>query len=181
MKIKQKFNTLTYNEYIQIIDNHKKFSDFNALGLFRSLVETQKLDINQKIAIRDYANQKFYKNFEFLQLKDPDTYFHLKTLGENLTVADEAQIWKDIKLNQEQILKDKKIKHRNFGDYSKHNCGYDWCPYNGLMIKPGSSLSERDMRFYSDKCKAASFAKSENHKKQRKIMKQLIQKELAGE
>ena len=159
MKIKQKFNTLTYNEYIQIIDNHKKFSDFNALGLFRSLVETQKLDINQKIAIRDYANQKFYKNFEFLQLKDPDTYFHLKTLGENLTVADEAQIWKDIKLN----------------------CGYDWCPYNGLMIKPGSSLSERDMRFYSDKCKAASFAKSENHKKQRKIMKQLIQKELAGE
>lgn len=181
MKIKQKFNTLTYNEYIQIIDNHKKFSNFNILGLFRSLVETKKLDINQKIAIRDYANQIFYKTFEFLQLKDPNTYFYLKTLGENLTVADEAQICKDIKLNQEQILKDKKIKHRNFGDYSKHNCRIDWCPYNGLMIKQGSPLSEGDMHFYSDKCKTGSILKSENHKKERKIMKQLIQEELADE
>ncbi len=181
MKIKQKFNTLTYNEYIHVIDNHKKFSDFNTLGLFRSLVETKKLDINQKIAIRDYANQKFYNTYEFLQLKDPATYFYLKTLGETLTVADEAQIWKDIKLNQEQILKDKKIKHRNFGDYSKHNCGYDCCPYNGLMIKQGSFLSEGNMRFDSDKCKIGSISKSENHKKQRKIMKQLIQAELADE
>lgn len=181
MKIRQKFNLLTYQEYIHIIDNHEKFSNFNTLGLFRSIVETKKLDINQKIAIRDYANQKFYKTFEFLQLKDPKTYFDLKTLGENLTAADEAQIWREIKLNQEQILKDKRIKHRNFGAYSKHNCGYELCPYNGLMIKQGSSLSEGDMRFDSDKCKAAIFAKLENHKKQRKTMKQLIQKELADE
>lgn len=181
MKINQKFNTFSYNEYIQIIDNHKKFSNFNTLGLYRSLVETKKLDINQKIAIRDYANQRFYNTFEFLQLKDPGTYFHLKTLGENLTIADEAQIWKDIKLNQEQILKDKKIKHRNFGDYSKHNCGYDLCPYNGLMIKQGSVLTESEMHFYNDKCKIGSILKSENNKKQRKIMKQLIQEELADE
>ncbi|BAZ14713.1 hypothetical protein NIES4071_65570 [Calothrix sp. NIES-4071] len=181
MKIGQKFNSLTYTEYIHIIDNYKKFSDFNTLALFRSLVETKKLDLNQKLEIRDYANKQFQKSFDFLQLKDPDTYLSLKILGENLTIADESKIWEDIRVNQEKILKDKKIKHRNFGQYSKHNCGYDSCPYNGLMIKQGSSLVEASMRFKSDKCKAGSILKSDNHKKQRKIMKQLIQQELADE
>jgi hypothetical protein len=113
MKIGQKFNSLTYSEYIHIINNHKKFSDWNTLGLFRSLVETKKLDLNQKIEIRDYANKQFQKAFEFLQLKDPYTYFYLKTLGENLIVADKEKIWKGIRVNQEKILKEKKIKHES--------------------------------------------------------------------
>lgn len=151
MKIKQKFNSLTYSEYIYLIDNHKKFSNFNTLRLFRSLVETHKLDLNQLVEIRNYASVRFPKTFEFLQLKDPYTYFDLKTIGENMTVADEEKIWEDIRFNQEKILKDKKIKHRNFGEYSKHNCGHESCPYNGLMIKQGSFLAERNMRFNSDK------------------------------
>jgi hypothetical protein len=178
MKIGQQFNSLTHNEYIYIINNYKKFSDFNTLGLFRSLVETRKLDLNQKVEIRDYANKQFQKTFEFLQLKDPYTYFYLKTIGENLTVADEKKIWKDIRVNQEQILKGKKIKHRNFGDYSKHNCGYDSCPYNGLMIKQGSFLAEGNMHFESDKSRVGSISKSENYRKQRKRMKKLIHQEL---
>ncbi|GAB1537739.1 hypothetical protein NUACC21_03930 [Scytonema sp. NUACC21] len=178
MKIGRKFNSLTYNEYIHIIDNYKKFSDWNTLGLFRSLVETKKLDLNQKLEIRDYANKQFQKAFEFLQLKDPYTYFCLKTLGENLTVADEKEIWKCIRVNQEKILKKKKIKHRNFGEYSKHNCGYDSCPYNGLMIKQGSLLTEGNMHFDSDKSKTGSVIKSENYRKQRKRMKKLIHQEL---
>ncbi|MUG91799.1 hypothetical protein F7734_04655 [Scytonema sp. UIC 10036] len=180
MKIGQKFTFLTYSEYIHIIDNHKKFSDWNTLGLFRSLVETQKLDIDRKIEIRDYANKQFQKSFEFLQLKDPYTYFSLKTLGENLTVADEKEIWKGIRVNQEKILKEKKIKHRNFGEYSKHNCGYDECPYNGLMIKQGSFLAESHMHFNSDRSKMGSFLKSKNYRKQRKRMKKLIQQELVN-
>jgi hypothetical protein len=178
MKIEQKFNLLTYSRYIYIIDNHKSFSDFNTLGLFRSIIETKKLDLNQKIEIRDYANRQFHKSFNFLQLKDPFTYFSLKTLGENLTVADEAKIWEDIRINQEKILKSKKIKHRNFGQYSKHNCGYNCCPYNGLMIKQGSLLAENNMRFNSDKCKVGSISKSDKHKKQRKRIKQLIQQDI---
>ncbi|MBW4627433.1 MAG: hypothetical protein KME49_18500 [Brasilonema octagenarum HA4186-MV1] len=178
MKIGQKFNSLTYSEYIYIIDNHKKFSDWNTLGLFRSLVETKKLDFNQKIEIRDYANKQFQRAFDFLQLKDPSTYFYLKTLGENITVADEDKIWKGIRFNQEKFLKKKKIKHRNFGEYSKHNCGNDWCPYNGLMIKQGSLLAEGNMRFKSDKSRTVSVVKSENHRKQRKRMKKLIHQEL---
>ncbi|VAW11216.1 hypothetical protein MNBD_BACTEROID03-2545, partial [hydrothermal vent metagenome] len=62
-----------------------------------------------------------------MQLKDPQTYFSVITLGKKLTVADERQIWNDIILNQEKILKEKRIKHRNFGDYSKHNCGDKNC------------------------------------------------------
>ncbi|MEC4814519.1 MAG: hypothetical protein SAK29_14770 [Scytonema sp. PMC 1069.18] len=180
MKIGQKFNSLTYSEYLHIIDNHKKFSDWNTLGFFRSLVETKKLDVNQKIEIRDYANKQFHKSFEFLQLKDPSTYFYLKTLGENLTVADEEEIWKGIRVNQEKIRKEKKIKHRNFGEYSKHNCGYDWCPYNGLMIKQGSFLAEGNMHFNSDRSKMGSVLKSENYRKQRKRMKKLIQQEIVN-
>ena len=67
-----------------------------------------------------------------------------------MTKADERQLWQNVSINQEQILKDKKIKHRNFGNYSKHDCGYDDCPYNGVMIRQGGFLTESTIRFDSD-------------------------------
>ena len=88
MKIGVKFNLLTKQEYIQIIGSHQKYTDFNALGLYRSIVENDKLDLEAKIAIRELAHDRFIKSFEFLQLKDPDTYIKVSTLGEILTVAD---------------------------------------------------------------------------------------------
>lgn len=58
-----------------IFGNHKKYTDFNVLGLYRSISENDKLPLEDKIYIRDLANETFGKTFNFLQLKDPKTYF----------------------------------------------------------------------------------------------------------
>jgi hypothetical protein len=92
MKIGVKFNQLTYAEYLQIMEYHQKYTDFNTLGLYRSILENDKLDLAQKIAIRDLSHTKFLKTFEFLQLKDPYTYIQVSTIGETLTKADEHQL-----------------------------------------------------------------------------------------
>lgn len=178
MKIGKKFNQLSKSDYILYIDTYKKYSDFNTLGMYRSICENDNLSLKDRIEIRDYANTVFGKTYHFYQLKDPKTYFDLSTLGKELTVADERQIWANIRANQEKILKEKRIKHRNFGEYSKHNCGYSNCPYNGIMIKQGSGLSENHMWFRSDKKEGAAKRKSENIKKQRKNSHQILKDEL---
>jgi hypothetical protein len=181
MKIGQQFNKLTLKEYFFYIDNYKKYTDFNTLGLYRSIIENSKLNIEDKIEVREYAHQTFKKTFDFLQLKDPMTYFKVITIGQKLTKADEGQIWDNIITNQQRILTDKKIKHRNFGDYSKHNCGYDTCPLNGLMIRQGSFISEGHMQFNSDKDKYILKDKSDKRKLDRKQQQIIIQKIIATE
>ena len=150
MKINKKFNQLNRKQYKHYIDNHKKYTNFNTLGLYRSICENDKLSLVEKIEIRDYATELFGKTFKFLQLKDPETYFKLITLGQELTKADKNQVWENIEQNQQKILKEKRIKHRNFGNYSKHNCGLEHCHLNGLMIRQGSSLAECSMNFGTD-------------------------------
>lgn len=174
MEIGRKFNTLSISEYRHYIENHKKYLDFNMLGLYRSILENENLTLEDKIFVRDFANKFFQKIFDFLQIKDPFTYVELVALGENLTVGDEKQLWNQIRINQEKILKDKKIKHRNFGVYSKHSCGYETCSLNGLMIEQGSSLTEHEMRFDSDKNKFSATLKAERFEKERKNEKQMI-------
>ena len=181
MKLGQKFSTLSINEYFFFIDNYKKYTDFNILGLYRSIVENTKLNLEEKIKVREYAHKTFKKSFDFLQLKDPQTFMDISTLGEELTKADEYQLWQNVKKNQQKILTDKKIKHRNFGIYSKHNCGYDDCPLNGLMIRQGSFFSEGHMYFYSDKNENAAKNKSDRRKIDRKNEKQIIKRELENE
>lgn len=168
MKIDRKFNELSKAEYFHFIDRHGDYSDFNTLGLYRSICENENLDLANRLEVRDYANQTFAKTFDFLQLKDPRTYFELVTLGEELTVADEWQLWVDIRKNQERILSDKKIKHRNFGSHSKHNCGHPGCPFDGMMIRQDSWLTQRHMFFDSDRDKMSVKAKSERLKRERK-------------
>lgn len=178
MKIGKRFNELSLSQYKHYIDHYKKYIDFNILGLYRSICENEKLDLNAKIQVRDYANDTFLKTFKFYQLKDPATYFDLITLGKELTEPDKFQIWKDIKSNQEKILKSKRIKHRNFGSYSKHNCGIDWCPYDGLMIKKGSRFTESEIHFDSDKNNYEAKNKSAKNKKSRKNIRKIIDDEL---
>jgi hypothetical protein len=151
MEIGQKFNTLNLKEYLFFIENYKKYKDFNTLGLYRSIVENDKLTLEEKITVREYAHKTFRKTFDFLQLKDPKTFVDVTYLGQELTKGDEEKIWDDIRTNQQKILADKRIKHRNFGDYSKHNCGYEDCVWNGVMIRQGSWLMESNMHFDSDK------------------------------
>lgn len=181
MDIGKKFNELTYSEYFSIIENHKMYSDFNTLGLYRSLSENNALTIEEKIKIRDFANKFFEKYFEFLQIKDPFTYFNVKSLGENLTKGDEENLWRVIIENQRKILADKKIKHRNFGFYSKHNCGHEDCVWNGLMIKQGSLLAESNMHFKEDKIKYQQKLKSDKRKFDRKNENKIIIADLDSE
>lgn len=181
MTIGKDFNQLSLAECCFYIDNYKKYTDFNTLGLYRSIIENEQLNLNQKLELRDYAHRVFQKTFDFLQLKDPNTYFAVATLGLELTKGDENQFWENIKANQQKILSDKKIKHRNFGDYSKHNCGYENCCYNGLMIKQGSFIAESSMCFDSDKNKYGAKVKSERLKKERKDSQQTIRKIIEDE
>lgn len=181
MEIGQKFNTLTLKEYFFYIDNHKKYKDFNTLGLYRSIVENEKLALDDKIAVREYAHKLFKKTFDFLQLKDPKTFVEVEHLGQELTKGDERKVWDDVRRNQQRILEDKKIKHRNFGEYSKHNCGYDTCVWNGLMIRQGSWLSEGNMHFDSDRSKYNQKIKSERRKSDRKNERQIINREFDNE
>jgi hypothetical protein len=178
MKLGQKFNKLTIKEYRFYIENHKKYTDFNTLGLYRSIVENDKLTLAEKIEVRDYAHAQFRKSFDFLQLKDPRTYFEVLTLGQELTDGDIAQLWKEIRQNQQKILSDKRIRHRNFGEYSKHNCGYDTCVYNGLMVREGSWLKETSIHFNSDKNAYNAKVKAEKRKADRKNKKQQINRRL---
>lgn len=174
MKIGKKFNELKYSEYFPIIENHKQYSDFNSLGLYRSLFENQFLSIDEKIEIRNFANKFFEKTFNFLQIKDPHTYFQVKTLGEKITKGDEENLWRTIIENQRKILTEKKIKHRNFGYYSKHNCGYEDCIWNGLMIRQGSDFAESNMHFKEDKIKYQQKIKSDRRKSERKNESKII-------
>ncbi|MDB5030359.1 hypothetical protein [Mucilaginibacter sp.] len=178
MIIGQKFNQLTIEEYFFYIDNYKKYEDFNTLGLYRSIVEHDKLSLEEKIAVREYAHNTFKKTFDFLQLKDPKVFVEVSTLGQELTKADEAKIWDEVIKNQQIILSNKQIRHRNFGTYSKHNCGYDNCIYNGLMIRQGSELSETSMHFEGDKNKYQQRLKSDRRKSDRKKENLIIKKEL---
>lgn len=177
MKIEKPFKNLTYKEYIFFIDNYKKYSNFNTLGLYRSLSENEKLNIEEKIFIRDYANGIFQKTFDFLQIKDPWTYIKVITLGLELTDGDKSELWRKIFKAQEKILKDKRIKHRNFGEYSKHNCGYENCAMNGIMIRQGTGLAEYEMCI-GKRNKYTQKQKSERGKSERKNQNVIIKREL---
>ncbi len=178
MEIGKKFNRLTLKEYFFYIDNYKKCEDFNTLGLYRSLIENENISPEEKIQVREYAHKIFKKTFDFLQLKDPKTFIEVSTLGLKLTQGDERQLWENVRKNQQKILADKKIKHRNFGDYSKHNCGDENCVWNGIMIRQGSSLSYGHMHFESDKNRNTAKNKSHKRKSNRKKGNQIIQREL---
>ncbi|GAB2869071.1 hypothetical protein [Hymenobacter ruber] len=184
MKVGKQFNALTYGEYLHLIENHKKFTDFNTLGLFRSIVETTKLSLEEKLALRKVAVATFEKTFEFLQLKDPQTYFAVTTIGESLNIADKNQAWENIRRNQQRILESKKLNHRNFGTYSKHDCGYDTCFMNGLMIKQGSTIAyygSGEIGFRSDNCSWSKELKAERRKRDRKAEQLIIAQRVADE
>jgi len=169
-----KFNKLTFKEYYHYIDNHKRYADFNVLGLYRSILENDKLNPEERIAVRDYAHTLFHKSFDFLQIKDPRVYFELSYLGVELTEADKYQIWQRIKENQKKILADKRIKHRNFGTYSKHTCGHENCPYNGLMTQKGSFLEYHPMEMSLEGRRYSAQNKSDDRRKDRKRQKLIV-------
>lgn len=178
MTIGKKFKDLNSDEYVFYINNHKKYKDFNTLGLYRSLIENNKLSLDEKIAIREHAHSFFKKSFDFLQLKDPKVFVDVSILGMKFTKADEKRIWDEVIKNQQNILNDKRIKHRNFGIYSKHSCPYEDCIYQGLMVRPNSQLAWGSMHFADDKSKYQQKAKSERRKSERKREQLMINEQI---
>ena len=168
MQEEKKYRDLTFDELKVLVQNHKKSTAINTLGFYRSLLENDNLTKEQAIQLRDIAHEHFQKQFNFLQLKDPSTYFKVTMIGQEYTKGDEQNLWRQIVKNQQDILRDKRIKHRNFGTYSIHDCGYDWCPYNGMMVQQGSALAEGSMHFNSDRPKASRQQKSKRNKIERK-------------
>ena len=181
MKVGKQFNTLTYGEYLYLIENHKKFTDFNTLGLFRSIVEATELSLEEKLELRKAAVAAFAKTFVFLQLKDPQTYFEVSTLDETLTKADESRAWENIKRNQQKILESKRLSHRNFGTYSKHDCGYDTCFMRGVMFSQGSHLAGSGMHFHSDNRSWSKELKAERRKQDRKAEQRIVSQRVLEE
>ena len=174
MKINQPFNQLSREQYLFYIENHQQYADFNTLGLYRSLLENECLTLKDQLEIRDFAHQYFQKTFDFLQLKDPKTYFEVFYLGEEMTEGDIQNAWRIIRENQQKILNDKKIKHRNFGTYSKHNCGLPYCHFNGLMIKQNAFNSRDFMCFKTDENKDEKVNKSKRQQKEKRKFKHNI-------
>ncbi len=175
MKLTKKFNQFTLAEYIDVLERHRDYSNFNVLGLFRSILENEKLDFAQKLEVKEIAISKFAKQFEFLQLKDPYTYIEIQALGqEDLTIADKSQMWKNLIVHQQKMLIAKKIGHRNFGTYSKHDCGIESCYYNGLMIKRGSILTESSIRFPTDEHTCRKQFKVERQRKSQRDFRDRI-------
>ena len=170
MKIGKKFNTFTFKEYFSYIENHKKYTDFNTLGLYRSLLENVKLTLEQKIEVREYAHTFFKKFFDFLQIKDPNTFIVVSNLGIGLENKRVAKTWEEVEKNQQKILKEKKIKHRNFGTYSRSS---NW----GHMKT--RTVFESGMTFVSDKHnKSTAQKKSEMQEVEKRNLKNTIRKEL---
>lgn len=150
MKLNRRLNQLSEAEYQHLLANYQRYTDFNSLGLFRSLLENEKLDLPQRLRLRDAAIEAFPKFYEFLQLKDPHTYLRLSTLGQELTIADERAAWEQIKRNQQRLLTDKGIRHRNIGVHARHDCGNPECPCRGTMTQPNSILTDSYIWFRTD-------------------------------
>jgi hypothetical protein len=174
MKIGVPFNTLTAEEYFFCIDHHKKYTDFNTLGLYRSIAENDKLLPEDSIRVRDNAHGAFSKTFDFLQLKDPQTCIAVEYPGTTRAKGDVPEIWRQIKIARQKILEEKKPGHRNFGAYAKHNCGFADCPPDGIIVRQGTSLAERTMHFDSDRNPHPAKAKSAGRKRDRKQVSKII-------
>lgn len=174
MIIGKPFNTLVLEEYYYYIDNRKKYNDFNELWLFRSIFENKNLDEWKMVLLRDYIQKNMSKVFEFMQVRHPDLYVKMYLLWKTYTKADEENLWNLVRLKQEEILHKKRIKHRNFWDYSKHNCWFDDCNLNGIMVQKWSWFCENIMHFSSDKHFSTLKDKSKRLKKERKAEKNIV-------
>jgi hypothetical protein len=174
MKLGRPFKKLKFADYLVFIPMHDRFSDWNTLGLYRSIIEHATMTIEEKLQVRDLAHRYFQKQFDFLQLKDPKTYMDICSIGQEMTKADTRQLWENVRTAQEKILAEKKFGHRNFGIYGKHDCGYPDCFMNGLMVRSGSKFCESTMRFDTDKNMVSGQIKSERMKRDRKNRKQFI-------
>jgi hypothetical protein len=135
MKIGRPINQLSAGALRRLIPLYRKYTDFNRLGLFRGIIESQKLELKEKLELRDLGKATFTKYYDFLVVKDPHTWAKLENLGVTRTRQDEVDDWRKIQKKQQEILSRKRFGHRNFGVNSRHDCGYEHCKLNNAMTR----------------------------------------------
>lgn len=120
MQLAKKFNTFSPSDYYDVIKNHKRYRNFNPLGLYRSLIENPKLDTATQLEILVFANQYFGKFYEFLVVKDIHLYAKLSRLGkEPLNHTQEYQYQEQLREQAKRILQAKKIRNWRVGIHTK--------------------------------------------------------------
>ena len=82
MKLNARFNTFTLPRYREAIANHKRYTDFNPLALFRSILENGKLGEAEQLEVLALAKAAFPRFYRHLLLKDLRTYAALSRLGQ---------------------------------------------------------------------------------------------------
>ena len=136
MKIGHPINQLTAAAIRSLVPRYRRYTDFNRLGLFRGILESQKLNLKEKLELRDLGKATFSKYYDFLVVKDPHTWGKLENLGVTRTRQEEVDDWRKIQEKQQEILSRKRFGHRNFGVNSRHDCGHDDCRFNNYMTRP---------------------------------------------
>ena len=120
MKLNRPFNTLTLAEYRALIPRHAAYADFNPLALYRSILENNKLSAADQQAVLALAKQYFPKFYDFLVVKDFNTYAALSRLG--LPPLSPAQQWdysEQLRIQAEKILARKRIRNWRVGTQTK--------------------------------------------------------------
>ena len=102
-------------EYRHYIAHHQKYADFNPLGLYRSILENDKLDEAALLEILAFANQYFQRFYNFLFVKDPVTYSRLATLGQGLSETQQWQHLSHVWDRREKWCAEKGIRHQRIG------------------------------------------------------------------
>jgi len=158
MKIGRPFHQLSVGTLRRLIPAYRKYTDFNRLGFFRGLLESQKLSLDEQQELLALGKSTFARYYDFLVVKDPYTWDKLENLGITRTRQAENADWLKIREKQFEILRRKRFGHRNFGINSRHDCGYEHCKLNNFMTKPkyqsryGSEIwFKQDSRKYSKK------------------------------
>ena len=82
MKLNARFNTFTLPRYREAIANHKRYTDFNPLALFRFILENGKLGEAEQLEVLALAKAAFPRFYRHLLLKDLRTYAALSRLGQ---------------------------------------------------------------------------------------------------
>ncbi|QMT39616.1 hypothetical protein [Neisseria shayeganii] len=169
MKIDKPFRSMSLAEYRHYIARHARYTDFNPLGLYRSILENPALDTAGQQEVLALANRYFQKFYDFLVVKDLPTYARLSRLGQApLSEAQERQYLEQLRRVAEKRLAGKDIRHWRVGVYSTSE------RFNGRLNDDGSpqTVAVMSRRRSQKMLKTAHIPHQLQRKNQYRIIKQ---------
>lgn len=64
------YKELTFKELVEVLENHKKYANFNKLGITCAIRESEKLSKKERVEVRDLFKSKFLKYYQTLDIVD---------------------------------------------------------------------------------------------------------------